>query len=99
MIGVTLLTWVYMIYLEVVEIFKGKSTWHEVILNQWNINDYVHLSLVFTLALSSIMSDPPLISLKNQTLMSSVAACSLVIKLYDWMRLVEATAFYVSLIG
>ena len=45
------------------------------------------------------MPNDPLISLETLRIMAAIATFSMILKMYDWMRLFEATSFYILLIG
>ena len=64
MIVITLISWAYMVYLELVELFKRSSgDWWDAIFNLWNLNDYTHLILVLMLSIANLFVDPPSISI------------------------------------
>ena len=55
------------------------------------------LILTFVVIASSVPQDP-LISLENLRPIASIASFSLLLKIFDWLRLFESTAFFVRLI-
>ena len=62
--------------------------------NFWNVNDLLYLVLnIFVLSCN--MND--LIPLNTQRVMSAVAAVCLWMKVLDWLRLFDRTAFFISL--
>ena len=64
----------------------------------WNINDCVSLSLTLTTVLTSVFRHPAL-PMELLRPMASIASCTLIIKLFDWLRLFEKTAFYILLLS
>ena len=58
------------------------------------------ISLSFTLIVL-ICSVPfePLLPIENMRVMASIASCTLLIKVFDWLRLFKKTAFYILLVG
>ena len=77
-----------MVYNVGIELVKKTKDWKTYITNGWRINDLVHISLVLVMAISNIPT-VPLISLSTQTVIASIASCSLLLKFFDWMRLFE----------
>ena len=63
----------------------------------WNLNDMIRLTLCPLIVICSIPNDP-LISLETLRILAAIATFSMILKMYDWMRLFEATSFYILLI-
>ena len=39
-----------------------------------------------------------LVNVENLRVVASIASCNILIKMFDWLRLLEATAFYIMLL-
>ena len=58
------------------------------------------ISLCFTLiVLFCSVPFEPLLPIENMRVMASIASCTLLIKVFDWLRLFKKTAFYILLVG
>ena len=53
--------------------------------------------MTFVIVISSVPNDP-LISLEILRPMASIASWALLMKVFDWLRLFEPTAFYIKLV-
>ena len=56
----------------------------------------IALILTFVVVTASVPNDP-LISLEKLRLVASIASCTQLLKVFDWLRLFEQTAFYIKL--
>ena len=65
--------------------------------DMWNINDFVSLVFTLIIVLTSVEHEP-LILIEHLRAMAAVASCTLMIKVFDWLRLFENTAFYILLV-
>ena len=63
----------------------------------WNINDLIWLALSPIIIIFSIPAKT-LISLECLQALTAIASFSMMVKVFDWMRLFEGTSFYVLLI-
>ena len=63
----------------------------------WNINDLLWMTLTPFFVIITLPSQP-LIDKSTSVVIASVASFSMMIKILDWMRLFDATAFFVHLI-
>ena len=61
----------------------------------WNYNDMLYLILNVTILISKHFS---LIAIEKQRYMAAIASVSIWLKLLDWLRLFDNTAFFVALI-
>lgn len=63
----------------------------------WN---YMDLPLILTTALILIASVPQetMIEIDNLRPFAAIVSCLLLLKLYNWMRLFDSTAFYIKLV-
>ena len=82
---------------------KSLQFWHsrgkcEFLKNLWNLLDITSLSLVFVVQIHTNFRLSS-IEIEKLRVMAAMASFSLIIKLYDWLRLFEKTAFFVLLIG
>ena len=86
----------YQITLEVKQ-FKGLSQKWQYFTYVWNLIDFIglFLSLVFNIHTLAEWHEIPV---ENLRIMAAFATCAIFIKLYDWLRLFEMTAFYVLLV-
>ena len=77
--------------------FKGLTKKMKYISNGWNWIDFfgLSLSLIFNIHTLAEMHEIPVETLR---IMAAFATCAIFIKLYDWLRLFESTAFYVLLV-
>ena len=69
----------------------------EYFLNVWSINDITSLTLTLII-LSTSLPDETLIEVSWLRAMAAIASMTLFIKVFDWLRLFEKTAFYIHLI-
>ena len=103
--SVTMVLWVYQIYLEIVQLLNGRPMCKNVFehakgyLTQfWNFNDLFHLTLTAIFVIVAIKDDNT-IAVYNMVILAAVNSLSMSLKTFDWLRLVETTAFYINLIG
>lgn len=89
--------WCYMVYLETKQIasLHKKMDYFK---NLWNWNDLISLSITLLVLISSVTYEP-LLPIAYLRLAASIASCTLLIKVFDWLRLFEKTAFYILLVG
>ena len=94
---VLLVLWSYFVFLEIKQIaaLEKKLYYFK---RFWNWNDIVGLSLTLIVLISSVTYEP-LLPIENLRLMAAIASCSLMIKVFDWLRLFEKTAFYILLVS
>ena len=63
----------------------------------WNMNDFI--SLLFTIIIiATSVEHNTVIAVENLRAMAAIASCTLMIKVFDWLRLFEGTAFYILLV-
>lgn len=74
--------------------FKSEGNFVKYLTNYWNLNDLVYLFLNPLLLISNLFELMPLESLR---LIAAISSIFLFVKVIDWLRLFDATAFYVSL--
>ena len=56
------------------------------------------ISLILTaFVIAASLPQNPLIALETLRPVASVASCALLVKVFDWLRLFESTAFYIKL--
>ena len=94
---VLLVLWSYFVYLEIKQITALEKRL-DYFKRFWNWNDIVGLSLTLIVLISSVTYEP-LLPIDNLRLMAAIASCSLMIKVFDWLRLFEKTAFYILLVS
>lgn len=97
---VTTILWFYQMYLEMAQIrSEGLST--NYFFNVWNINDFIHLFMIMVLMVNALLrlSEANGFDFTVDCVISAIVTLSLMLKLYDWLRLFEKTAFYILLIG
>jgi len=63
----------------------------------WNINDFISLSFTIIIIATSVEHNT-VIAVENLRAMAAIASCTLMIKVFDWLRLFENTAFYILLV-
>jgi hypothetical protein len=63
----------------------------------WNINEMISLSFILFILITAI-SPEPLVALETLRPIAAIASCTLMIKVFDWLRLFEGTAFYILLV-
>ena len=97
---VTTILWFYQMYLELAQIrSEGLST--NYFFNVWNINDFIHLFMIMVLMVNALLrfGDANGFEFIADAVISAIVTLSLMLKLYDWLRLFDKTAFYILLIG
>ena len=94
---VSLLCIGYQIFQEIVA-FSGADSVRAHFNAWWNFNDLFWMTLSPFIVIASTRNEYPI---QRETLvtMSALVAFSMMIKLFDWMRLFKNTAHYVTLIG
>jgi len=97
--GITLLCLViYSLWIESMQIAsmkEGKRS--DYFLNPWNLVDNAGLLMTFLITVLTL-TERDWISMEYLRCIASFASIFLVLKLYDWLRLFESTAFYVALV-
>jgi hypothetical protein len=63
----------------------------------WNMNDFIGLSFTIIIILTSVPRNT-ILPLELLRPMAAIASCTLLIKVFDWLRLFEKTAFYILLV-
>lgn len=63
----------------------------------WSIIDFIHLTMNPFIVLISLPREPP-VDMSILRIMAAFASCATMIKVYDWMRLFDSTAFFILLI-
>lgn len=63
----------------------------------WNMIDFTSLSFTLIIVLASIPKNT-ILPLEFLRPMAAIASCTLLIKVFDWLRLFEKTAFYILLV-
>lgn len=63
----------------------------------WNVTDFTSLSLTMIILVASVPKEA-LISPEILRQFAAFASCTLLIKVYDWLKLFETTAFYILLL-
>ena len=63
--------------------------------NLWNVNDIVYLTLSICII---IVNGTETVSIYNQRILASIAVISIWLKVLDWLRLFDTTAFFIALI-
>ena len=82
----------------VLEFYQLKSDVCKYFKNVWNWNDIIALILTAFVVAASVPQDP-LIPLETLRPIASIASCALLLKVFDWLRLFESTAFYIKLMS
>ena len=97
--------WMYQIYLEFIQLVNGQPKCRDIteqaksyFTQFWNFNDLFHLTLTAIFVIIAIKDDDT-ISVYYMTIIAAVNSLSMSLKTFDWLRLVETTAFYINLIG
>ena len=77
--------------------FSIAEKWHDYFWDVWNIVDLsgLFLSLIVT---ANIITRVAWFSMSALRVMGALASFFLLVKLYDWLRLFQTTAFYMELI-
>ena len=75
--------------------WRNCETNSEYFTDYWNINDLVYLILNTLVLICNFLS---LIPLYNQRVFAAISVCFLWFKVFDWLRLFDTTAFFISLI-
>ena len=103
--SVTMVLWLYQIYLEFVQLFNGRPVCSNMteqakgyFTQFWNFNDLFHLTLTAIFVTVAIKDDNT-ITVYYMVIIAAVNSLSMSLKTFDWLRLVETTAFYINLIG
>ena len=92
---VVLCFWVSQAYIEVCQIKSQKADYF---CNAWNYLDLVGLLLVlFVLFQTGLRVE--IIAVEQLRVLAAFASCFILVKMFDWLRLFEETAFYVLLVG
>ena len=89
--------WSYFVYLEIKQIAALEKRL-DYFKRFWNWNDIVSLGITLIVLVSSVTYEP-LLPIENLRLIAAIASCALLIKVFDWLRLFEKTAFYILLVG
>jgi len=77
---------------------KAKKAW--AYFNIWNVNDIIMLTLTDLLVVESFINDEKyMIHLWWKVMLSALATFCMTLKLFDWFRLFQETAFFIELIG
>ncbi len=84
---------IYQIKLELKQAEAAKSEYFKSI---WNWVDMISLALT-TFIFMSMMTPNPMIALETLRVLAALASCTLLYKVFDWLRLFEDTAFYILL--
>eukprot|EP00353_Schmidingerella_taraikaensis_P012617 CAMPEP_0185586908 /NCGR_PEP_ID=MMETSP0434-20130131/46624_1 /TAXON_ID=626734 ORGANISM="Favella taraikaensis, Strain Fe Narragansett Bay" /NCGR_SAMPLE_ID=MMETSP0434 /ASSEMBLY_ACC=CAM_ASM_000379 /LENGTH=186 /DNA_ID=CAMNT_0028208379 /DNA_START=145 /DNA_END=702 /DNA_ORIENTATION=+ len=63
----------------------------------WNWVDLVNLSLTFLITIVTLL-EVDWVSIESLRILAAFASCLLFVNIYDWLRLFESTAFYVTLV-
>ena len=95
--GTTTLALLTLQIMNEIEQMKGSESFREHFDSLWNKNDAIWLILSPIIVLASIPSNP-WIEMENLVTLSSIATFSMLVKVFDWMRLFDQTSFYVLLI-
>ena len=66
-------------------------------MNFWNLNDLVAFSLTLIIEVHTTF-ELTLIEVKTLRVMAAFACFGLLLNVYDWLRLFESTAFFVTLV-
>ena len=93
---VLILLWCYLVRLEIKQI-RGLSKRRDYFKRFWNWNDLIGLSLTLIIVATSLTPET-LLPLGELRIMAAIASCTLLIKMYDWLRLFENTSFYILLV-
>ena len=65
--------------------------------NPWNVNDFISLSLTLVIVVLSVQEQAYL-SPEILRQLAAIASCALLLKVYDWLKLFDRTAFYILLL-
>ena len=97
--------WIYQLYLECIQLANGRPRCKNIkdqakgyFTQFWNFNDLFHLTLTGTFIFLSVQEKYNL-PMNYMSLIAAFNALSISLKCFDWLRLVEKTAFYINLIG
>ena len=94
--GITFVLWCNQMRNELHQI-AGLKNKCEYLTDVWNINDFISLVLTLIIVLTSVEHEP-LIAIGHLRALAAVASCTLMVKVFDWLRLFENTAFYILLV-
>ena len=94
--GITFLFWCHNLINECYQIsaLENKLSYFT---DLWNINDFISLSFTLVIIATSVEHDT-VIAVENLRAMAAIASCTLMVKVFDWLRLFENTAFYILLV-
>lgn len=87
-----LIQWVYQMYPEAVQICKSDLKAH--LSNVWNIVDLIELTMTLFYTVTYLI-DKQLLPLQVKVDIAAIISCTLFMRLFDWFRLFESTAFYI----
>ena len=80
-----------------VEVLQARSEGYNYLCSFWNIIDMIGLLFVLAITLLTLLHSQ-LISVESMRVIAAFGSCCTLIKLIDWLRLFEETAFYVLLV-
>lgn len=89
--------WAYLIINEVRQIHDMEHWYEHFTDSVWNWIDMVNLFLTAFVIVTSFESFAVL-PIENLRALAAVGSCALIIKIFDWLRLFERTAFFVLLL-
>lgn len=89
--------WSYPAFQEVKQIIEEESKWNY-FTNFFNQIDLTALVLTPTIIICSMTAEP-FITLNALRVMAAIDSCCMFIKMFDWLRLFEGTAFYILLVA
>ena len=94
LLGFTLAFKMNLVMTEIRQWQHSDSNW-EYLLSIWNLNDLVYLILNFVVIIAHHFS---LGNLHNIRIVAAISSCFLWLKILDWLRLFDKTAFFIFLI-
>ena len=95
--AVTLILLAYQLYHKFITI-KALTSYKEYFTSIMHLNDTFWLIITPMIVISSIPTETILFKTEDLRMMSALAVFSMMIKLLDWLRLFDQTAFYIFLI-
>ena len=96
---IVLVQWVYQVYNELVQ-FLQKDEKIEHFYSLWNWVDLVGLGGNLFIIIVGVFNDgETIISIESIRVLASIVSLCIFVKLFDWLRLFESTAFYILLVG
>ena len=96
---IVLVQWVYQVYNEFVQ-FLQKDEKIEHFYSLWNWVDLVGLGGNLFIIIVGVFNDgETIISIESIRVLASIVSLCIFVKLFDWLRLFESTAFYILLVG